>query len=312
LIVGPGAGDGGGVSFSDEESSPESCADPGYTSSNPGECRPFETPEPPSETPEEPPETEPAVIAYDSDGYTVNEFIGSDVKDSRLVGTRRDEVGLDGGENAIWKKGPFGRINQRVIDPISTFIFGQDEEKANCKYKKVNGPIKPKCADKLEELEQNGGTSNYHSPSTTGSFSKYGLTGGKRIRGNDPRKIEKGRMVNATVVIQPEKDGLIDEISDKARSGVELATSWGQGSSNDGLESSSSQGRGEDSEDKITSEGSHISESSTISSGDDYIVSSTSALTRNYGEYSDSTDDDSDSVDDHSLLPSKLGAGIAR
>ena len=205
------------ISSPDPDPSPEpgGCLDPDYRQENLEECLQVETPNGEPDTAEEPDDVSPFEVLYETEGYENRLFEGLRGYDSNYIGQTVEEVGLDSGENAHWRQGGLERSYESLVEAGSRFFFGQDEETVTCEIE--GGSIGPsRCAQKVAELEETGETSNVYSPSKGGGYSEYGLTGGKRVRGENPTDLEDEQKAEVTIVIQQEEDGIVDEAVDKA------------------------------------------------------------------------------------------------
>lgn len=191
------------------------CQDADYFSKNPGECLNVTVDEPTPESDREQGDSEIGTVQqeeiyYKTDGYGASQFAGADARDSSFINFEVDSVGLDGGENAPWKKGPFEQVYEPTASEVSTSLFGQKRKTVSCE---IEGGEMSACARRARELEEKGGTTNYYSPDEGGAYSKYGLHGAERIEGSDPMKLEDGQTAEVVVVIQPEKEGAVDRAS---------------------------------------------------------------------------------------------------
>ena len=157
---------------------------------------------------------QPESLYYVTEGYDHILEAGAMVRDSAYMGMAVEAVGLDGGENAPWEQSMFDMVIREPLDATSTLLFGQEEETVTCEW--VVGEISS-CAGHVMELEMEGRTTNVYSPDKSGAYSEYGLRGGERVRGEDPTQFELGQEVEATVVIQPEKEGVINVASRTVR-----------------------------------------------------------------------------------------------
>lgn len=204
---------GGSVSASDwDDVEPPDCSDSGYAARNAVECWGLDGSE---STPEESDDTEPFVpetfeVRYATEGYVELPAPSTIPTDSSFVETVGEESGLDGGENAPWEQGIVDRVVGSTVESGSEFLFGQEEKTVTCELS-GDDVILSDCGQKISSLEHTGRTTNHYSPTEMGTYQKYGLRGGERVRGPDPTALEEGQTAEVTIVIQQEKDGIVDE-----------------------------------------------------------------------------------------------------
>lgn len=194
-------------------STPEpGCSDGVYFSENPDEC--FDgtqetTPEPtPESTPEDPVEIGEESIEYATDGFYQNQFAGALAKGSDFVGQQIESVGIDGGENAPWRQDRLEQAYDATLGAGSTFLFGQEEKTEECEI--TAGELNS-CDETVRQLENEGRTTNVHSPDESGAYSKYGLEGAERTYGINPDKLKDGQKAEVTIITQPEKEGAVQK-----------------------------------------------------------------------------------------------------
>lgn len=201
--------------------SPElDCNDSEYRSSNLMDCIGAEGPgmgSPSSKSPTYQREH----IHYQTSGYESTLFAGMRTRDSTNVGglTRR-QTGLDGGENAPWNRELIERGYEESVGRASRILLGQERRTITCEMT-GGSTLDSKCAQKAKELEENGETTNVNSGGS-GLYSEYGLRNGERVRGNSPNDLEEGQTAEVTIVVQEEKEGLVD----RAGRAVDTSAEW--------------------------------------------------------------------------------------
>lgn len=275
---------------------------------------PPQTP-PGNEDENEDPNPAPFEVRYMTDGYESRQFVGLTGGDSSYMGVTTEEFGLDGGENAHWEQGIWEKSLGSAISRGSKALFGQEQKTVRCE---IDGSdtIPRGCEEKVAELENSGTTSNVYSPTSSGAYSEYGLTGGERIRGDNPTKLEEGEKADVTIVIQQEEEGIVDRTVDKAESSAErinVAVSEILGESGDSKGTSSSKSpSSSDTQSQETGEESVTSGTDLLSGGIDRLRSSAQKDTEGISLPESSTSDTSDSTDNRSYSPSRSGARFAR
>lgn len=169
--------------------------------------------EPPEATPKEEirPGPKDEDIVYETDGFRASFGLGSRIRDSSYLGTKVEEIGVDEGDYAPWRKSNFELVKDGPVKRVSTVLFGQDRKTINCEV--ISGSVNT-CIHTVISFEQSGGTSNTRSPSGSGGYSAYGLQNAERVRGGDPRKLDEGQSAEVTIVIQQEKEGIVDKVID--------------------------------------------------------------------------------------------------
>lgn len=178
-------------------------------------------------TPEETPEGEVIPgpkqehIVYETDGFGASFGLGSRIKDSSSLGSKIEEFGIDGGNNAYWRKNALDLIVDGQVKRVSTAFFGQERETIDCEL--TPGTVNT-CSHTAYSLEQRGESSNVRSPSNGGAYSAYGLQNAERVRGGDPRKLKEGQSAEVTIVVQQEKEGIVDKVVDAAKDGTRAAS----------------------------------------------------------------------------------------
>lgn len=232
------------------EDSSADCDDPEYRASNAEECRDGGSSDPTTTpTDEDGASTgEQKRITYVTDGYRSGTALGPGSKTSDYANLRVEEVGLDGGENAPWKRSNTEAIYDMTVGSVSRVLFGQERKTVTCEMtggerRRTDGG----CAEKITELESRGETTNAYSSGEAGGHSEYGLVNGRRVAGDDPTELGEGETAEVTVVIQREKDGIVDKTvraADRARSAASDVLGVGDGGGAADSESARDRGGG--------------------------------------------------------------------
>jgi hypothetical protein len=210
------------TNWSDVE--PPDCSDSGYAARNSEECWDIETPErtpdPDSDDSEDESVPESFEIRYVTEGYDSDMFLGMQVTDSSYLGRTNGGTGIDGGEHAPWNGGVLEETYDNTVGDGLRTLFGQEQRTVTCNIEGGN-LVGRGCAESVSQLERNGGTTNAYSPAAAGSYSEYGLKGGERISGTDPTKLQDGQSAEVTIVVQQQKDGLVDKVVEEVDSSTD-------------------------------------------------------------------------------------------
>ena len=230
LLVRPSDDEPGTTDWDDVDTSvPDpDCSDPDYMADNLDECVGIE-PETPTETPTttqtpEPEMGQPHDILFNSDGYGSNALAGAMEADSSYLGTIADETGLDGGANDPTEQSTVDQLYDDTIGELSRTLFGQDRETVSCEA--IVGEVDG-CHATVQELEDEGTTTNVDSPTVGGAYSTYGIQDAERTAGldpTDPDNFNEGDTLNVTIVVQEEEDGLVHEAVDAAGNATDAAS----------------------------------------------------------------------------------------
>lgn len=193
------------------------CADLDYLTANPGECMDAEPrTSPPTVTPTPTPEpSNPSdegnrdeFALFETDGYVDRFNLGSRIKNSAYIGETVSSLGIDGGENAPWKTSVSEQLYEDTVGTVSKALFGQERKTVSCEV--AGGEINA-CDETIRQLENEGRTMNVRSPQEGGAYSAYGLAGAERTTGTDLTHLEDGQRGEATIVIQQDREGLINK-----------------------------------------------------------------------------------------------------